>query len=272
MWKEVLWLVPPLLATTYALVAAIFLPSFRECPWPTHFPPLVPRVTCLAAVIAMCYGLPSEETWRGIDVILAVVLFIISGYYILQTRIHVVVGGPSPPLGDMKDKVVVITGANTGIGKETARLLLQQGATVVMACRSVGKARAAQAELEQSTPDSSTKGSIRVVALDLSKFDSVRQAAAEIKKSFPRIHVLINNAGVMMSQHTVTADGYEMVMQANHLGHFLWTRLLLPQLEDDGRILCLTSSTYSYAERMDLDDIFCTKGKRQFSLFGQYGT
>ena len=267
MWKVLALLAGPSLAAMYAIVASLFLPSFRECPWSTHLPSTVPRVSLVAAVVAVIVlgddDLPTMQT-----IVAIVVLTFLSAYLMVQTRIHVVQGGPHQPLGDMTDKVVVITGANTGIGKETARLLAQQGAIVVMACRSVGKAQHARIEIVQSD-DRIDEGKIKVVSLDLSKLDSVRKAAAELRSSFGKIHVLINNAGVMMSQRVTTEDGYEMVMQANHLGHYLLTRLLLDHMADDGRILCLTSSTYSYAEKIDLDDLFCTEG-RTFSLFGQY--
>ena len=265
MWKVFALLAAPSLAAIYAIVAALFLPSFRECPWSTYLPATVPRISLVAAVVAVTVLNDDIPTWKVVVGVVALTL--LSAYLIVQTRIHVVQGGPQQPLGAMTDKVVVITGANTGIGKETARLMAQQGATVVMACRSANKAQAAQAEIVQSVGIPEAR--IKVVSLDLSSFDSVRKAAAELKKSFGEIHVLINNAGVMMSQQVTTEDGYEMVMQANHLGHYLLTRLLQDHMADDGRILCLTSSTYSYAERIDLDDLFCTKG-RKFSLFGQY--
>ena len=134
----------------------------------------------------------------------------------------------------------------------------------------IAKAEAAKVDICQDIMANDAKTRVHVVSLDLSSLDSVRAAAKQVKDSFGKIHVLINNAGVMMGQQNMTADGYDMVMQANHLGHYLWTRLLLDRMDKEGRILCLTSSTYSYAERIDLDDLFCTKGRRVYSLFGQY--
>lgn len=267
MWKVLLLLTGPSLAAIYAIVAALFLPSFRECPWSTHLPATVPRISLVAVVVAVYITVPDNELSTLRMAVTVVALTLLSAYLVFQTRIHVVQGGPQEPLGDMTDMVVVITGANTGIGKETARLLAQQGATVVMACRSADKTEAARADILQNA--GVPEGRIKIVSLDLSKLASIRKAAAQVKKSFKKIHVLINNAGVMMSRQVTTEDGYEMVMQANHLGHYLWTRLLLENMAEAGRILCLTSSTYSYAERIALDDLFCTKG-RTFSLFGQY--
>lgn len=258
-WRAVTLVAGPTIAFAYATTAALFLPSFRECPWSTHLPSTLPSLSLFAAAIAL--ALSVEDIQSGIFLVLVIGLLFLSWYSIVQTRVHVVQGGPAPALGPMRGKVVIVTGANTGIGKETTRLLVKQGATVVMACRSESKAQAARSDIVATLPAATDR--LRLLRLDLSSLESVRTAAAEARRLYPKVDVLVNNAGVMMSQQHITDDGYDLVMQANHLGHFLLTLLLKDVLAADARILCLTSSTYSYAEKIDLEDPFCLKG-RQF--------
>ncbi|XP_047469691.1 retinol dehydrogenase 13-like isoform X3 [Penaeus chinensis] len=123
-------------------------------------------------------------------------------------------------------KTVVITGANTGIGKETARDLAKRGARVVMLCRDLDKARLAAEEINKET--GSTVG---VYHLDLASLESIRSTAAALRDTEPQIHILINNAGVMMCPRWETKDGFEMQIGTNHLGHFLLTLLLLDQMK-----------------------------------------
>jgi NAD(P)-dependent dehydrogenase (short-subunit alcohol dehydrogenase family) len=129
---------------------------------------------------------------------------------------------------DMDGKVVVITGSNIGIGKETAVALASMGATVVLACRNREKATAAGAEVEERCGN----GDVRVVHLDLADLATVRTCADDIKASWPRLDVLINNAGGMWTQRSTTAQGFEHTFGVNHLGHFYLTTLLLDRLEE----------------------------------------
>ncbi len=124
----------------------------------------------------------------------------------------------------------VVTGANTGIGKETARVLARQGARVVLACRSVEKTRAVIDELRQDT------GSDRLdsVGLDLADLASVRACAKALLARDQPIHVLVNNAG-LATVRGVTKDGFELAFGTNHLGHYLLTRLLLDRLRASAR-------------------------------------
>jgi len=126
----------------------------------------------------------------------------------------------------LDDKVVVITGCNTGIGKITAHELSKRGAKVVMLCRNVEKAEAAAEEIRKDT------GSVVVVMkCDLSSLESVRTCAAKLIEDEDKIDMLVNNAGVMMTPETPrTTEGFEMQIGTNHLGHFLLTELLLPKL------------------------------------------
>jgi retinol dehydrogenase-12 len=124
-------------------------------------------------------------------------------------------------------KVVIITGANTGIGKETARDLAKRGAKVIMACRDIEKAKKAINDLKQENKDSK----LEIMSLDLSSLASVRKFAEDIYKQESKIDILINNAGVMMCPKSKTEDGFEMQFQVNYLGHFLLTLLLINLLK-----------------------------------------
>ncbi|GHH75062.1 SDR family NAD(P)-dependent oxidoreductase [Promicromonospora soli] len=122
---------------------------------------------------------------------------------------------------DQKGRVAVVTGANTGLGFETARALAERGATVVLAVRDVEKGKKAAARIS---------GDVGVLALDLTSLESVRDAAAELHATHDSIDLLINNAGVMMPPKQTTRDGFELQFGTNHLGHFALTGLLLDLL------------------------------------------
>jgi retinol dehydrogenase 12 len=123
-------------------------------------------------------------------------------------------------------KVVVITGSNIGIGKETAVALASMGATVVLACRNQQKAAAAVVEVRERCGNDD----VHVVTLDLADLATVRACADEIRSSWERLDVLVNNAGGMWSQRSTTAHGFEQTLGVNHLGHFYLTNLLLDRL------------------------------------------
>lgn len=150
-------------------------------------------------------------------------------------------------------KVVLITGANTGIGKETARDLLKRGAKVYIACRSLEKANEAKKQLVDETgyPD------VYVRQLDLSSLKSVREFAKKFLEEEPRLDILINNAGVMACPKALTEDGFEQQLGTNHLGHFLLTNLLLDRLKSSApsRIVNLSSLAHRYGSinRQDLN-------------------
>ena len=122
---------------------------------------------------------------------------------------------------DQRGRVAIVTGANTGLGFETARMLAERGTSVVLAVRDVEKGARAAARI---------RGDVTVQALDLTSLASVRAAAADLRTAHPRIDLLINNAGVMYTPKQTTADGFEMQFGTNHLGHFALTGLLLDRL------------------------------------------
>jgi len=127
----------------------------------------------------------------------------------------------------MKDKVCVITGASSGIGKATAVDLARMGATVVTVCRDQGRGEAALAEIKAATGNPN----VDLLLADLSSQAAIRQLAKEFKTHYPQLHVLINNAGVALSKRSVTGDGIETVFAVNYLAPFLLTNLLLDVLK-----------------------------------------
>jgi dehydrogenase/reductase SDR family protein 13 len=157
---------------------------------------------------------------------------------------------------DLAGRTFVVTGANTGIGKETARGLAQRGAHVVLANRSEEKTRPVMDELRAQHPGAK----LDFVALDLGDLASVRACAAELLKRDHPIHVLINNAG-LASVRGQTKDGFELAFGTNHLGHYLLTRLLLDRIRAaaapgrPARIVNVSSHSHYSAKGIDWDDL-----------------
>ena len=124
---------------------------------------------------------------------------------------------------DQTGRVAVITGANTGLGYETALALAEHGAHVVLAVRNVDKGKDAAARITAASP----RADVALQELDLTSLDSVRAAAEQLRADHDRIDLLINNAGVMYTPKSNTKDGFELQFGTNHLGHFALTGLLL---------------------------------------------
>ncbi len=167
---------------------------------------------------------------------------------------------------DLTDKVCVITGATSGLGRESALALSSAGGHVVLAARR----RAGLNDTEQWLRSSIDDVRVTTVTLDLTSLASVREAAAVIVDAVPAVHLLMNNAGVMFTPFGRTADGFEMQFGTNHLGHFELTRLLTPQLEAAGgaRIVNLSSDGHKLAD-VDLDDP--NWHRRDYNKFHAYG-
>ena len=127
---------------------------------------------------------------------------------------------------DQSGRIAVVTGASSGLGLETARVLASRGATVVLACRNLEKAERAAERIKRQD----RRADVRIVRLDLASLASVRECAGEIRSAYPRLDLLINNAGVMIVPTQPTADGFEPIMATNHLGHFALTGLVLDRL------------------------------------------
>ncbi|CAL8087253.1 unnamed protein product [Orchesella dallaii] len=151
-------------------------------------------------------------------------------------------------------KIAIVTGSNCGIGKQVARDLAERGATVILACRNLEAGKQAMNEIKQDIPDAK----LDLVRLDLAELASVRKFAAEIKSRYPEIHLLINNAGLCSYKKEIqkTADGFELHMGVNHLGHFLLTNLLLDNLKAGApsRVVTLSSTTMTISH-LKLDDL-----------------
>nr|XP_015824940.2 retinol dehydrogenase 12 isoform X2 [Nothobranchius furzeri] len=141
-------------------------------------------------------------------------------------------------------KTVLITGANTGIGKETALDLAMRGAQVIMACRDVEKGEEAAASIRAAY----SKAQVEVRELDLADSCSIRAFAQKFLREVDRLHILINNAGVMMCPYMKTIDGFEMHIGVNHLGHFLLTYLLIGLLKRSApaRIVVVSSLAHNF--------------------------
>jgi NAD(P)-dependent dehydrogenase (short-subunit alcohol dehydrogenase family) len=149
-------------------------------------------------------------------------------------------------------RTAVVTGANGGLGLETARALAVKGAHVVMAVRNQDKAADAVTSIRKTAPDAS----LELVPLDLASQASVREAAAAITAAHPKLDLLVNNAGVMGIPERRTADGFEMQFGTNHLGHYALTALLMPALlKGDGtRIVTVTSSAHHIGRAVDTNN------------------
>ena len=153
----------------------------------------------------------------------------------------------------MKDKIVLLTGGNSGLGLHAAGQLAQKGAKVVITARDEQKAKAAQQEIEKIYNQH-----VDYLLMDLSDLDSVRKCAAEFNAKYDRLDVLVNNAGLNLSQRRETKQGFEYVLGVNHVGPFLLTNLLLDKLKASApsRIVCLSSAAHVGARKgMDWDDL-----------------
>ncbi|XP_031652722.1 retinol dehydrogenase 12 isoform X1 [Oncorhynchus kisutch] len=166
----------------------------------------------------------------------------------------------------LDDKTVLITGANTGIGKETALDLAKRGARIIMACRDMEKAEGALKEVIQGS------GSQNVVIkkLDLSDTKSIQEFAETINKEETKLNILINNAGVMVCPYGKTADGFEMQIGVNHMGHFLLTHLLIDLIKRStpARIINVSSLAHFWGT-INLDDINSEKGYDKKTAYSQ---
>ncbi len=154
---------------------------------------------------------------------------------------------------DQTGRVAIVTGANTGLGFDTARVLAQRGATVVLAVRNIDKGKIARERILKVAP----KANLTVEKLDLGSLESVRAAATTLRDAYPRIDLLINNAGVMIPPKQVTPDGFELQFGTNYLGHFALTGLLLHNLIDvrGSRIVVVSSSAHKLGGAIHFDDL-----------------
>src|SRR6266487_5251285 len=166
----------------------------------------------------------------------------------------------------MKNKVVMITGANSGIGKAASLALAKMGANVVMVTRNQRKGEAARSEIIKE----SRNNSVDLLIADLSSLQSVRKLATEFQKKYSKLHVLVNNAGLFNQRRKITPDGYENTFATNYLAPFLLTNLQLPTLEASApsRIINV-SSVGHYNGHINFDDLNLEKEYGGWKAYGQ---
>jgi NAD(P)-dependent dehydrogenase (short-subunit alcohol dehydrogenase family) len=171
---------------------------------------------------------------------------------------------------DLHDKVAIVTGASTGLGLETARALASAGAHVVLAGRDAARLDAAATTVRDDVPDAELETGV----LDLTSLDSVRGFAEWFGATHNRLHLLINNAGVMYTPFERTAEGFEMQFGTNHVGHFLLTCLLAPQLLADppSRVVNLSSGGHRGSDIVWDDPNYERREYDKFSAYGQSKT
>ena len=170
---------------------------------------------------------------------------------------------------DMQGKTVVVTGANSGIGFETAAALASMGARVLLTARNADKGRAAVAAITERLQGDAR---VQLVVFDLADLASVRQGAAEILEQAPRLDVLVNNAGLVLTERAETVDGYEATFAINHLGPFLLTNLLLERLAGStpARIVNVASTAHGAARKgIPFDDLQTTGRYRGMRVYGE---
>jgi NAD(P)-dependent dehydrogenase (short-subunit alcohol dehydrogenase family) len=167
---------------------------------------------------------------------------------------------------DQRGRLAVVTGANTGLGFETARMLAARDASVVLAVRNMDKGKQAAARIAETVPGAH----VTVQRLDLTSLESIRDAAAELRATHPRIDLLINNAGVMYTPKQTTRDGFELQFGTNHLGHFALTGLLLEQMlpVPGSRVVTVSSLAHRVRTGINFADL---QWERSYSRGGAYG-
>jgi NAD(P)-dependent dehydrogenase (short-subunit alcohol dehydrogenase family) len=168
---------------------------------------------------------------------------------------------------DLKGKVIIVTGGNSGTGYESVKAFAMKGAEVVLAGRSMERCQQASAEILKAVPD----GKIDVMQLDLADLDSVKSFAAEFIKKYKKLDVLLNNAGIMMSPYFQTKDGFEGQFGTNHLGHFALTVQLMDVIRKTAgaRVVNVSSGAHKRGE-MDFDNLQFENG-RDYSPMKAYG-
>jgi NAD(P)-dependent dehydrogenase (short-subunit alcohol dehydrogenase family) len=169
-------------------------------------------------------------------------------------------------ISDQTGVVAVVTGANSGIGYETARALAAKGARVVLACRSSDRGSDAESRIRAAVPGAD----VRFKALDLASLASVEAFAKEFVAEESRLDLLCNNAGIMMPPLGRTADGFELQFGTNHLGHFALTGRLLDPIRASGRarVICVSSLAH-FSGRLNFDDLNWQRSYNAISAYGR---
>ena len=166
---------------------------------------------------------------------------------------------------NQKDKVAVVTGANVGLGYETALSLAKKGARVILACRDFDKAEKARQKILKAVP----KAILEIILIDLKNLDTVHGFTEEFLVKYERLDFLILNAGIMVPPYSKTKDGFESQMAVNYFSHFLLTNLLFPVIKKtkDARIVSLSSIAHKNG-KLNFDDL---NSEKSYSKWGAYG-
>jgi NAD(P)-dependent dehydrogenase (short-subunit alcohol dehydrogenase family) len=168
---------------------------------------------------------------------------------------------------DQTGRTAVITGANTGLGYETATALAAKGAHVVLAVRNLEKGKEAADRITSASPGAS----VALQELDLTSLESVRAAAEELRAKHDTIDLLINNAGVMNTPKSTTKDGFELQFGTNHLGHFAFTGLLVDRVlaAPGSRVVTVSSTAHRFARGIRFDDLQWESDYSRVRAYGQ---
>ncbi|XP_027004963.1 retinol dehydrogenase 13 [Tachysurus fulvidraco] len=192
----------------------------------------------------------------------AVLTLTVAGFLLIRKWIA---GGMCTSQARLDGKTVLITGANTGIGKATAQDMARRGARVVMACRDMRRAEIAAQEIRRATEN----GNVVIRHLNLASLYSIHEFSKEFIATEERLDILINNAGVMMCPKWITEDGFEAQLAVNHLGHFLLTNLLLGILKSSAPSRVVNVSSIAHVGgKIHIDDLFFDK--RQYNSLDSY--
>lgn len=163
----------------------------------------------------------------------------------------------------LTDKIVVVTGGNSGIGYEAALAMARHGAHVVLACRNAGKAQAAADRILEEIAATEGHGTVETMTLDVSSLQSVRDFCTQFRATHDRLNVLVNNAGIMSVPFGLTVDGIERQFETNHLGHFALTAQLFDMLKASApaRVVCVSSGQHRNGRIVPREEIVATDEK-----------
>ncbi|MFW9778184.1 MAG: oxidoreductase [Candidatus Heimdallarchaeota archaeon] len=170
---------------------------------------------------------------------------------------------------DQSGKIVIVTGANSGIGYEAAKEFTRKGAETILACRNIGKAAKAAKKINKEIPNAKTV----VMELDLNSLKSVYKFAEGFKQKYSKLNVLLNNAGIMFVPYKTTEDGFETQVGINHLGHFALTGLLFDLLKNTpgARVVNVSSNGHAMGKMEFREDAFIYKDGKGYSRMRAYG-
>ena len=199
-----------------------------------------------------------QHPFAIIGIVFAVIVILVRRYFN---------GGVCYSKEMLDGKTVIITGANTGIGKQTAIDLAKRNARVIIACRNVERGKQAEKDIRNLSKNEN----VHFRLLDLASFASIKMFCSQILAEEPRLDILINNAGIMRCPNWKTEDGFEMQFGVNHLGHFLLTNLLLDRIKEApaGRIVVVSSLGHKRAKEINFDDINSTQSYDPKFAYGQ---